>query len=192
MYDDRDNSDWVENLKTGETWVRGAFVVLFLLVLWFVRILLVLIAALQFAATLITGRPVARALPFGRSLSSYLQEIALFVTYNSDRRPWPWSIWPEPGEEPEDGGLEPDDEEPEPEPKPRRSRPASPPMDDTGDEQPATPTVPEPDDGSEEGGGEETEPEDDGAKPPRSRKRKAAPSPDAGAGSYGEPPRPDA
>lgn len=194
MYDDRDDRDWVENLKAGETWARGAFIVLFVLVLWFVRILLVLLAALQFGAMLITGRPVALALPFGRSLSSYVQEIALFVTYNSDRRPWPWSTWPEPGEGPEGGGFGADDEEPAPEPDPGRNRPAPPSDDDAEKEPPAAPSVPQSDNGSGDGQNGDAEPEDDGAGPPRTRKRNAAtpPGTSVGTGSFGEPPRPDA
>lgn len=189
MYDDRDDREWFENLKSGETWLRGAFVVLFLLVLWFVRLVLVLLAALQFGATLITGRPVALALPFARSLSSYVQEIALFVTYNSDRRPWPWSAWPDPGEGPEDSGYGPDEEDLPPEPKQPRKRTTPPPPVDEADE---TPPPPESED--DVGDAEESESEDDETPPPRSRKRKSSRYPDGadGAGSSGEPPRPDA
>lgn len=194
MYDDRDDRDWVEHLKTGETWVRGAFVVLFVLVLWFIRIVLALLAALQFAATLVTGRPVALALPFGRSLSFYIQEIALFVTYNSDQRPWPWSAWPEPGEGPEGAGFGPEEEEPPAATKPRRRGAAPSPAEDVEGEPITPPPATEPDAGPGDSDGEDTGPPDDSTDPRRPRKRKSASSPagDDGAASPGEPPRPDA
>ena len=193
MYDDRDDRDWVENLKAGETWARGAFVFLFLLVLWLVRVLVVLLAALQFGATLITGRPVALALPFGRSLSSYIHQIALFVTYNSDQRPWPWSAWPEPGDGPAGGEFGVDEEEP-PEPKSGRRRPAAPPTQADDTEEMPAPSPVSPADERPEDGGEDADTEDGGPRPSRGRKRKAKTNQDGGAGaaSSDEPPRPDA
>lgn len=193
MYEDGDDRDWVENLKAGGTWARGAFVVFFLLVLWFVRILVVLLAALQFSATLITGRPVARALPFGRSLSGYIHEIALFVTYNYEQRPWPWSAWPEPGDGPGDEGFTADDEEPRAKRKSGRRSPTANVKPDDTEEETAPPSTSQADEPPEDGG-DDADTQDGGSRPPRGRKRKAetARDGDEEAESSGEPPRPDA
>lgn len=199
MYDNQDDRDWIENFKSGRTWARGGFVVLFMLALWFVRILLVLLAALQFGAMLITGRTIALALPFGRSLSTYVQEIALYVTFNSDRRPWPWSPWPEPGEGQEGDEFGFDDDgsggEMPPEPMPRRkSASGTPSADDADDEPPAPAAVPgEP--AGDDDGDDGTEPAGNGKGRSRKDQRNAGPARDdeAPAGNtFGEPPRPDA
>lgn len=209
MYDDRDERDWIENLKNGRTWARGGFVLLFLLALWFVRVLVAVVAVVQFGATLITGRPFALALPFGRSLSAYVGEIVLYVTCNSDRRPWPLSPWPEPGEGPEDddGGYGGDWEAETPvEPKTRKSRtpPATPADEPDRGPKPATPDRDEP---AADGGDDSAEDGDDGR--PRSKRgaesegngRASVDDRRTGAERHGdspagepsaEPPRPDA
>lgn len=91
MYDD---NDWVESIKSRGTWVRGFFMVLFAAALWFSRILLFVLAVVQFSMVLITGRPAGRLLPFGRSLSTYMRDIGMYLSWNSDDMPWPGSTWP--------------------------------------------------------------------------------------------------
>jgi len=188
MGDDFDETDWLENFRNLETWKRGAFIVLYVLVLWFVRIVLILLAALQFGSTLIVGRPVALALPFGRSLSLYIQQIALYITWNDDRRPWPWSSWPDPGGDASEGD-EAGDAEDEPlakaEPR-RRNRP-----DPAGeeDDQGGGDVTPDPEPDSGDAG--DVPAKDDGTGHPAPRKRKSAPRRDED-GSGSAPPRPDA
>ncbi len=91
MYDD---NDWVESIKSRGTWVRGFFMVLFAAALWFSRILLFVLAVVQFSMVLITGRPAGRLLPFGRSLSTYMRDIGMYLSWNTDDMPWPGSPWP--------------------------------------------------------------------------------------------------
>lgn len=180
MGDDFDETDWLENFRNLETWKRGAFVVLYVLVLWFVRIVLILLAALQFGSTLIVGRPVALALPFGRSLSLYIQQIALYITWNDDRRPWPWSSWPDPGGDASGGdeatGEGDAEDEPLARPEPRRrNRP-----DPAGEE-------------NDQGGGDagDAPAKDEGTGRPAPSERKSAPGRDED-GSGSALPRPDA
>ncbi len=92
MYDE--GNDWVENIKSRGTWTRGLFMLLFAAVLWFSRILLFVMAVVQFATVLIAGRPVARLQPFGRGLSAYMRDIGLYLSGNTDEVPWPGSPWP--------------------------------------------------------------------------------------------------
>ncbi|MEE8445870.1 MAG: DUF4389 domain-containing protein, partial [Alphaproteobacteria bacterium] len=99
MYNDDGDwkGDWTDNVKSGRTWKRGFFMLVFAAILWFAKIVLYVAALAQFVAVLITGRPVERLLPFGRSLSAYIRDIGLFVTWNSDTMPFPASPWPAPG-----------------------------------------------------------------------------------------------
>ena len=69
------SSEVRENLSRGSTWVRGLYL-------------------FQFVAHLLTGRPNARLREFGESLGSYLQEIADFLTYHSEQKPFPFAAWP--------------------------------------------------------------------------------------------------
>jgi len=98
MYDDDDDDrGWTAGFRSGQTWIRGFFMLVFLFILWFARLLLIVIAVFQFGAQLIMRRPVARGLPLGRSLAAYLQQIALFLTFNSEHKPFPFAPWPDPG-----------------------------------------------------------------------------------------------
>jgi len=81
------------NLKKTSTWQRIFFMLLFAVILGFVRILLWGIVLLQVASNLLTGAENKNILGFGRSLSEYVYRILLFLTYNSDRMPFPFSDW---------------------------------------------------------------------------------------------------
>jgi hypothetical protein len=48
---------------------------------------------LQVASSLITGKSNENILSFGRSLSVYLYHILLFLTFNTDDLPFPFSNW---------------------------------------------------------------------------------------------------
>lgn len=133
MYDDDGGwkADWTDNVKSGRTWKRGFFMLVFAVVLWFAKILLYVAALAQFIAVLITGRPIGRGLPFGRSLSIYIRDIGLFLTWNSNTMPFPASPWPAPGESedyPGDGGYgDPAPESDEPFDPPAAEEPGEPP-----------------------------------------------------------------
>lgn len=58
------------------------------------EILLLFISVFQFLTTLITGTPHNRVLSFGKNLSDYVYQIYLFLTFNSEDRPFPFSPWP--------------------------------------------------------------------------------------------------
>lgn len=134
MYDDDDGgwkADWTDNVKSGRTWKRGFFMLVFAAILWFAKIVLYFAALAQFIAVLITGRPIVRLLPFGRSLSAYIRDIGLFLTWNSNTMPFPASPWPAPGESedyPGDGGYgDPAPESDEPFDPPAAEDPREPP-----------------------------------------------------------------
>jgi len=48
----------------------------------------------QFIAKLITGKTNDQLLLFGRSLSLYIYEIWRFLTFNSEKLPFPFAEWP--------------------------------------------------------------------------------------------------
>ena len=82
-----------DNLKKISTWKRIFFMVVFAVIVGIVRILLWAIILLQVASALFTGNPNENILNFGSKLSAYLYHILLFLTYNTDKLPFPFSDW---------------------------------------------------------------------------------------------------
>ncbi len=77
--------------------IRGVFMLLFLVVSRIVSICVVLIAVFQLLCSLIVRKPNDNAMRFGKDLSCYLAEIVEFLSYNIDKKPWPFSPWPQTG-----------------------------------------------------------------------------------------------
>jgi flagellar biosynthesis GTPase FlhF len=75
-------------------WIRGAFVLFFLLAMRVAALLVLCVAVFQFLHTLFTARVNLRAQEFGKTLGFYLNETAQFVSYNVDTKPWPFTKWP--------------------------------------------------------------------------------------------------
>ncbi|MGR9116176.1 MAG: DUF4389 domain-containing protein [Gammaproteobacteria bacterium] len=82
-----------ENLKKISTWKRIFFILVFAVIVGLVRILLWAVIILQIASTLLTGAVNKNILDFGRKLSAYLYHILLFLTFNTDQLPFPFSDW---------------------------------------------------------------------------------------------------
>lgn len=73
--------------------IRGAFMLLFLVATRLVGVLLFFLALFQFLCALIVREPNGNVRSFGKGLSRYLAEIVQFLTYNTERKPWPFSPW---------------------------------------------------------------------------------------------------
>ncbi len=82
-----------ENLKKLGTWKRIFFMLIYSVIVGLVRILLWAVILLQVASTLLTGKENKNILTFGFSLSAYLYHILLFLTFNTDTLPFPFSDW---------------------------------------------------------------------------------------------------
>ncbi len=76
--------------------IRSAYTVLFLFAMSLVQALLTLVAVIQFVLALAAGEPNGRLVDFGRSLAIWLAETVAFLSFASDRRPFPFSPWPSP------------------------------------------------------------------------------------------------
>jgi hypothetical protein len=74
--------------------LRGALMILFGLLYSLAGTVLLVVAVLQFTRVLVGSAPNARLLDFGRSLGSYVQQIADFQTFNTGKKPFPFSDWP--------------------------------------------------------------------------------------------------
>ncbi len=66
---------------------------IFAVIVGLVRILLWAVIILQVFSTLLTGSPNVNILKFGQHLSAYVYHILVFMTFNSDQLPFPFSDW---------------------------------------------------------------------------------------------------
>ncbi len=83
-----------ENLKSKSTWTRFLYILLYAICFNVAEIVLAAIAVIQFFASLFTGAPFHQLRTFGTALSEYLKQLADFLTYASDEKPFPVGDWP--------------------------------------------------------------------------------------------------
>jgi hypothetical protein len=76
--------------------LRLFFMVLLYVLFIFARGLVLLVAAIQFLSHLFTGRVTERGMRWGEGLSNWIQRVMLFLTYRTERMPFPFQgIWPD-------------------------------------------------------------------------------------------------
>lgn len=95
MTDDTQSTPTTTPFKTGKNWMRGLYMLLFVAIYGVAEFLVGAIILFQFGALLLTGGTNEALRRFGRQLAAFGYEIALFLTFNSDRKPYPFSPFPE-------------------------------------------------------------------------------------------------
>lgn len=80
-----------KNLKEISTWQRIFFMAVFVFIAGFVRALLWAVIAFQVVTKLITGKINPNLRQLGATLASYLYQIMLFLTFNTDEMPFPFA-----------------------------------------------------------------------------------------------------
>ena len=88
------DEDLKQNLTATDTWVRGFFMVLFVIIYGIAEAVLYLIVIFQFFHTLLTRKPNNSVLDFSENLCAYLYEILLYISFNSHELPFPFADWP--------------------------------------------------------------------------------------------------
>jgi hypothetical protein len=83
-----------QNLTAAETWIRGLFILLFVFLLVVARVVTGAVVVIQFLFTVFSGRTNENLRSFGASLAQFIFQTLLFLTYNSDTKPFPFSPWP--------------------------------------------------------------------------------------------------
>ena len=83
-----------ENVREGKTWRRALYMLLFAIIYGVAEIVITFVVLLQFLTTLFTGTTNERLLKLGQSLSTYVYQIMLFLTFNSETHPYPYGAWP--------------------------------------------------------------------------------------------------
>lgn len=88
------SDDIVENLKQPSQWFRVAFMVVFAVVLYVVALVLTLLTVAQIFFSLLTGSDNENLRALGKDLTTYVNQILAFLTYNSDSKPFPFTTYP--------------------------------------------------------------------------------------------------
>ncbi len=83
-----------EHITAKTTWVRGLYILLFAIVYSIAEILVVAVVLFQFLSTLLSGKNNQQLLRFGRQLSDFVRQLLMFITYNSEEKPFPFGPWP--------------------------------------------------------------------------------------------------
>ena len=84
-----------EKMLVKDKWIRGLLMILFVLIKSAVSSLISIIALFQFVADLLFSKPNIQLLAFTAQLNTYLLQLADFLTFNSEVRPFPFTNWPE-------------------------------------------------------------------------------------------------
>jgi hypothetical protein len=82
------------NITRRGTWLRALYMMLFAVIYNVAEIVLAAVIVLQFLLVLLLGESNRRLLAFGKGLSTYVYQIFLFLTYNSEEMPFPFNPWP--------------------------------------------------------------------------------------------------
>lgn len=83
------------NLLNIETWIRLLYMLVFGLLSVVARMVIWVVAVLQFLLVLVTGSGNENLRDLGQGTSKWVYQAYLFITFNSDDKPFPFSDWPE-------------------------------------------------------------------------------------------------
>ena len=88
------NEEIKKNLKNTNAWLRLIFMVLFIFLYSIAIMVLWVVVFLQIVFNLFTASPNSKILPFSSQLSKYIYEILLYLSFNSEEKPFPFGDWP--------------------------------------------------------------------------------------------------
>ena len=85
----------VKSYKNKSVWLRGLYMLIFLFFLGVAKFVAFVVIVFQFLNVLFTTEMNQQLLKFGESLSVYHYQVMMFLTYNSEEKPFPMGDWPE-------------------------------------------------------------------------------------------------
>ncbi|MEE9552367.1 MAG: DUF4389 domain-containing protein [Gammaproteobacteria bacterium] len=86
--------DVKEHAKNVDTWIRGLFILIFGAILYILFGVIWLLVVFQFITMVVTGGLNKQLEQFSHGLTEYAFQILLYITYQSEERPFPFSPWP--------------------------------------------------------------------------------------------------
>jgi len=94
--EDEDSSSAIEkNLKSGTTWLRLVFMLVACVLISLASFVGAAVVVLGFLSVLFTGKKNHQLQHLGKSLGLYIYQICLYLTFNSETKPFPFGAdWP--------------------------------------------------------------------------------------------------
>jgi hypothetical protein len=86
--------DLKENFSNTTTWGRALFMLLFAIIYSIAEMVIGAVVIIQFLFVLFSGRVNERLLHFGGELSRFIYQVFLYLTYNTEEKPFPFADWP--------------------------------------------------------------------------------------------------
>ncbi len=88
-------NDQTSDTTKESLWIRLVYMILFLMVFSISESIVILTTVVAFAFQLF-GQPVPSGVLFiGRTFARFIEQVILFLTFNTEHRPFPFSPWPD-------------------------------------------------------------------------------------------------
>lgn len=86
-----------DNVKSKEIWQRLIFMIIVSLLYTVSRVVVMAVVVMQFFWILVTAESNEKLRVLGNGLSVYTYQILMYLTFNSEARPYPFDLeWPDP------------------------------------------------------------------------------------------------
>lgn len=90
-----EKSHLAKNLKSKWIWMRLIFMLIIALLYSVSRVVVGSVVVVQFFWVLFAGETNLKLRVFGKSLATYTNQIILYLTFNTEERPFPFDLdWP--------------------------------------------------------------------------------------------------
>ena len=90
-----EESPLAKHLKSKSIWMRLLFMLVVTFLYFISRVVVGAVVVVQFFWVLFTGETNERLKEFGKSLAVYTNQIILYLTFNTEERPYPIDLdWP--------------------------------------------------------------------------------------------------
>ena len=73
---------------------RLLYTIFYAVIAKIVSMIICLLVVAQFLYSWIAGNPNEKLLSFSASLSEYVKQLIVYISFNSDAKPWPMGDWP--------------------------------------------------------------------------------------------------
>ena len=87
-------SDNKISLLNSNTWIRGAYMLLFGVLLVAARLVISIVVVVQFLFVLLVGADNQNLRNLGQGLGKWVYQTLMFLTFNSEEKPFPFDDWP--------------------------------------------------------------------------------------------------
>ena len=88
------SDDIKQNLTTTSTWMRGLYMLLYIIFSRIAELVLGVVILFQFLLKLFTGETNDRLLKLGQGLSTYVYQCLQYLSFNTEYQPYPFGAWP--------------------------------------------------------------------------------------------------